>query len=391
LVSASQTMEAFITGSVLTATAHAGQALTPLPSATRPTQTLALPTLTPTIWTVPPLPSSTATRRPPASPTSTPPSRCDWAAMIANVTVPDGADFAPSAAFVKTWRLKNIGTCTWTTSYSLLFSSGERMNGASPTNLPVSVAPGQTIDLSLNMTAPAIPNNYRGYWLLRNAAGQTFGVGSTASSAFWVDIDVFAHLPLSYDFIASMCQAAWTSGAGTLPCPGTDGDGRGFVYRSDPPLLENGVPDNEPALLTFPQNVNNGYISGKYPAYTVQANDHLFAVIGCQYGATACDVVFRIDYQPAGSSTVQTLGLWQEVYDRTYRRVDIDLTPLAGQSIHFILTVQANGSPSQDIALWLSPAIDAVIPAPTPTPTYTPTDTPVPPTPTETPTPTVEP
>ncbi|MBM3152425.1 MAG: hypothetical protein FJZ96_09540, partial [Chloroflexi bacterium] len=43
LVSASQTMEAFITGSVLTATAHAGQALTPLPSATRPTQTLALP------------------------------------------------------------------------------------------------------------------------------------------------------------------------------------------------------------------------------------------------------------------------------------------------------------------------------------------------------------
>ncbi|PIU90073.1 MAG: hypothetical protein COS63_04110, partial [Anaerolineae bacterium CG06_land_8_20_14_3_00_57_67] len=50
--------------------------------------------------------------------------RCDWAQFVADITVPDGASFAPGAAFTKTWRLKNIGTCTWTTSYALVFVSG---------------------------------------------------------------------------------------------------------------------------------------------------------------------------------------------------------------------------------------------------------------------------
>ena len=39
----------------------------------------------------------------------------DWAQFVADVTVPDGARYDPNAAFTKTWRLRNIGTCTWTT------------------------------------------------------------------------------------------------------------------------------------------------------------------------------------------------------------------------------------------------------------------------------------
>jgi len=64
------------------------------------------------------------------APASTPPpAGCDRAQFISDVTVPDGTTFAPGAAFNKTWRLKNVGTCTWTTSYSLVFDSGEKMGG----------------------------------------------------------------------------------------------------------------------------------------------------------------------------------------------------------------------------------------------------------------------
>ena len=52
---------------------------------------------------------------------------CDWAQFIADVTVPDGTTYTPGATFQKTWRLKNIGTCTWTTSYALIFDSGNQL------------------------------------------------------------------------------------------------------------------------------------------------------------------------------------------------------------------------------------------------------------------------
>jgi hypothetical protein len=122
--------------------------------------------------------------------TPAPATRCDWIDFIMDVTVPDGATYAPSAAFTKTWRLKNIGTCTWTTAYTLVFSSGVQMGGAASQNLLGSVAPGQMVDVSVNLVAPATVGRYRGNWMLRNAAGQTFGSGSQANIAFYVDINV---------------------------------------------------------------------------------------------------------------------------------------------------------------------------------------------------------
>jgi hypothetical protein len=74
------------------------------------------PTSTPPPTLTPIIPSLT-----PVVPTSTPPPTltpvpCDRAAFVADVTVPDGTNFAPGTTFVKTWRLKNNGSCTWTTA-----------------------------------------------------------------------------------------------------------------------------------------------------------------------------------------------------------------------------------------------------------------------------------
>jgi hypothetical protein len=62
----------------------------------------------------------------PIPPTNTPlATGCsDQAAFVTDVTVPDGADFSPDENFTKTWRMKNAGTCTWTSSYALVFIMG---------------------------------------------------------------------------------------------------------------------------------------------------------------------------------------------------------------------------------------------------------------------------
>lgn len=108
---------------------------------------------------------------------------CDAIQFVSDVTVPDGEDHAPDSAFVKTWRLRNSGTCTWGNTYSLVFVSGNAMGGAASTNLTSSVVPGSTIDISVNLTAPHELGSYTGYWALRNASSQTFG-------SFYVQIDV---------------------------------------------------------------------------------------------------------------------------------------------------------------------------------------------------------
>lgn len=108
---------------------------------------------------------------------------CDAMAFVSDVTVPDGTDYAPNATFTKTWRVRNSGTCTWDTGYSVVFVSGTQMGGTSPQALTASIAPNATLDISVAMTAPANNGSYTGYWALRNDAGENFG-------SFYVQIDV---------------------------------------------------------------------------------------------------------------------------------------------------------------------------------------------------------
>src|SRR5678816_1168467 len=82
-------------------------------------------------------------------------SQCDSAQFVSDLTVPDGTAFGPGAAFTKTWRLSNNGTCTWTTSYSLMWVGGDPLGAAPSVQLPVNVPPGESVDLSVNLTAPA--------------------------------------------------------------------------------------------------------------------------------------------------------------------------------------------------------------------------------------------
>lgn len=342
----------------------------------------------------PPAPPPTLTPLPPPPPTATPvnqppptivPSGCDRAAFVIDATVPDGTVFSPGAAFTKTWRLRNAGTCTWTTSYRLVYYSGDAMGASTAVNLPWTTAPGQTVDVSVNMVAPATAGQYRGYWILSNANGQFFGIGANATDPIWVQINIAGEAPVGtgYDFTANVCSAEWRSTVGVLPCPGTDGSSSGFILRQDAPKLEDGS-TGTPGLLAAPQNRWNGYIQGFYPTFTVQPGDRFQTTVGCEFGA-ACYLTFRLDYQTA-SGFVGTFWQWREQNEGKVYNADIDLTPLAGRSVRFILTVLAAGTAANDRALWGSPRIARAGGAPPPA-TITPapptaTSTTMPPTPT---------
>ena len=309
---------------------------------------------------------------------------CDWVQFVADVTVPDGAKYAPGTAFKKTWRLKNIGTCTWTTSYSLVFDSGEQMGAPASIKFPSEVKPGQTIDINVDMKAPASAGHYIGYWKFKNASGVLFGIGSNANKSWWVEINVTGGTTtgVSYDFTAKAGDAVWTSGAGGLTFPGTDGDAKGFALKKDAPKFESGVTANQAGLLFAPQNITNGFVQARYPAFKVQSGDRFQATIGCEAGATSCYVAYRLDYELDGA--VKTFWTFRERYEGLTYSANLDLSPLAGKEVKFILYVSAYGSPSGDRALWGNPVIvrkGTIPPPPTATgtpPTATPSKTPAP-------------
>jgi uncharacterized repeat protein (TIGR01451 family) len=432
-----------------------------------------------------------------AGATATPtfvPTPCDKAEFIADVNVPPGTVMSPGAQFTKTWRLKNVSTCTWTLSYRLAFFGGDQMGAPSSIQVPVNVAPGQMIDLSLNLTAPSSPGSYRGYWIFQNSTGFPFGVGPQGDQPVYVDIVVAsgtvtptgtqpssilsltksassqtysapdqtitytftitntgttalgpaqfiitdnklgapfncgpadatlapsqslscsmdykttsADMALPniinsataagagqisrvativvtnlvapatptpsvtpggpsatpvpgtvYDFATNACEATWYTGAGQLTqCPGTDGDAKGFVLKVSNPKLESGVTDPRPGILTFPQDVQNGYIQGFYPPFHVQNGDRFRSTIGCEFGATSCYLAFRLDYELG--DTIRTFwGPFLERYDGKHYSIDVDLSPLAGEDVRFILTVLSAGVATGDRALWVGPII----------------------------------
>ena len=161
---------------------------------TQSAQTLNAPTgIAPPNTTVPTNTTIPPTISPPPSPTtpSTATQECDKAQYIKDVTIPDGTVMSPGDVFIKTWRLKNIGTCTWA-GYSLVFDSGNSMGGAASTVIG-NTPPGGTVDISITLTAPMAVGNYRGYWRIRSTSGYLLPViNGYQIKSFYVDIKIVA-------------------------------------------------------------------------------------------------------------------------------------------------------------------------------------------------------
>ena len=174
------------------------------------TQVAGIPTLT----SVPPTPSVDMTMTPGADiilPTATftlaPNPGCTLSANLIQEDPPDGTLLKPGESFLKTWWLQNTGTCTWDSTYKLVYWDGDLIGAAVSYPLPVVVAPGETKEIPILLQAPAADDSYRGYWRLKSPWGYDFGVGPSSQS-FYVDIMVsndvnvgYGVTSVSYDYV----------------------------------------------------------------------------------------------------------------------------------------------------------------------------------------------
>lgn len=234
--------------------------LTPVASpTTQPTAAEAGPS--PTVGTAAP----TATSQPPASPTAAVATRqCDQAGAgnPIDVTIPDDTQMTPGQEFVKTWRLVNNGTCTWTTDYSIAVFSGEAM-GASGVQLSDQVLPGESIDVSVELTAPTATGTYQGNWKLRNAAGAWFGIGPSGASPFWVKITV-SGTPAPTTTTTPATPTATTTPATPTPTgetPGVVASGSVSLVLDNAVDLDNGIVSGGGDLLFKINNAGREVLS----------------------------------------------------------------------------------------------------------------------------------
>ena len=336
---------------VLTAAALTVQAQLTQPAAFS-TPTLPLPAATNTSAVS--LPTSQASTLPPAA-SATP--VCDQAQFVRDITIPDGSQIAPGGTFTKTWRLRNAGACTWS-GYTLVFESGDQMGGTSPQTIGA-VPPGQEVDISVNLTAPLTSGSYRGYWRIRNASGVLIPVlGGTQGRSFFVDIQV-AVVSSGFDLHTRAPDANWVGGAGTVTFGGPDTDTRGFaMYRNNQRLEDGSSPAK--VLEVHPQMINDGSMTGLYPAYTVVSGEHFRARIGFLSKADGTcgtgNAKFQLNYKEV-SGTFSSLGEWTETCDGAMREIDVNLNSLAGKNVQFVLAVLANGTAAEDWAVWVSPRV----------------------------------
>jgi len=91
-----------------------------------------------------------------------------------DVNVPDGTTMSPGQDFVKTWKVKNNGSCPWGAGYRLVYAGyADDMSGQFQPLTEV-VQPGQEVDVSVQFQAPDETGEYLSAWQMENPTGVTF-------------------------------------------------------------------------------------------------------------------------------------------------------------------------------------------------------------------------
>jgi hypothetical protein len=93
---------------------------------------------------------------------------------VADVTVPDGTGVRPGDLLQKTWRVRNAGNSAWVPGYALVFVANEQMEGPDSVLLPLAL-PGEEVEVTVELVAPATPGLLRSTWRARNLDGRLFG------------------------------------------------------------------------------------------------------------------------------------------------------------------------------------------------------------------------
>ena len=328
------------------------------------------------------IPTNTAVPPTPIPATSTTiPTPCDRASFVKE-NYEDGSELAAGTNFVKKWTLKNTGTCTWNSSYSLVFVSGDSMGSPASQQLTTGVvSPGDSIEVAVGLVSPTAAKTYQGFFQLRNSAGSLFGIGTDAKANFWVKIKVVVpstatptptqtttptvqptltatpSAALQFDLVTRGPSASWSTTTNTsLPWGDPTEDKNGMAYAVNNHKMEDRY-TYPYQLITLPVASDGGYIRGRYEPYTIQTGDHFRTAIGMAAGCTNVKVRYQIKYEESGAETL--LGEWLESCDGSLTFIDKDLGGLVGKTVNFILIVtRESGNMSLDLTYWVFPRVE---------------------------------
>lgn len=146
------------------------------------TETLVTAEASATATATPELTATPAATRPPNAPDCT-----NSASFVADITIPDNTEIVGGETFTKTWRIMNTGTCIWASDYTLTHYSDQIMNAPASVPLPVTF-PGQTADISVELTAPNSIGTHRANFVINNPAGLIMKIND--DSRLWLIINV---------------------------------------------------------------------------------------------------------------------------------------------------------------------------------------------------------
>lgn len=198
-----------------------------------------------------------------------------------DVTVPDNTILSPGQVFTKTWRLINAGTCTWNSSYQLVFDHGDGMGtatGYAQTLTAGSVAPGQTVDVSVSLTASTLPGTYTGYWRFRDPNGVYFGIGG--SGAWVVKIKVVNSATVT---LAPVAGESGTIRADAGPFPDyTVGESNADITKTVEAFLSFDI-------SSIPSNATITEVKINFTSYTTEGSPFALGVLNgyfTNYGPT---------------------------------------------------------------------------------------------------------
>jgi len=104
------------------------------------------------------------------------------ARFVKDVSIQDGTILSPGQKFTKIWKIRNDGETEWPTGTRLVMTDGIQMG-----NISVEVsnaAPGEELDIPVELIAPNQEGRYTSYWRLVGTNGLRFG------HRIWLDIKV---------------------------------------------------------------------------------------------------------------------------------------------------------------------------------------------------------
>jgi len=286
------------------------------------------------------------------------------AAFIMDKAPLDNTKLDPGTTFSKSWVVRNVGTCTWDSTYELVNvdTGGDPFGVTTSVKLTGTVGRWETVTLTVDgMKTPATTGTYISRWML-SVGGVKFGVGGWGGTGvpIFTKINVVAPPAVTFDFADNAPSATWTSGTGTVPFGNMPGSIDGSAIVDSTSKLEDGTTPAKSILFTadkYPSSAPH-YIQAEYGMYSVKSGDRFQAKVGCETSAS-CWVSFSLQFRYSSGGTVYTLGTFLEKNEGLTRNVDINLSSLAGKNVQFILRAYNYRYPAGEgaSAIWGDPVI----------------------------------